>query len=570
MAGCSSDFGRYGDQGYYAPGTSNQQAILGQPQYAPRPNYAPAPDQTGSIGPGYTSAPLPPAPGYGQPNYTAQPLPPQSTYRPQVAQTYQPPRYTPPQVTQPAYPTYTPPAYTPPQPGYQPLKTVQSQPVGPRVAALQPSTQPLPPAPLAPPPKPAGPRVAALSTPTPPAPISQPMPSKPAAPGPLFTGTTAPPPVATNAPQTPNGWSSAGGSYVQLRQGETIADLSKRYGVPVNAIMAANNFADASRVQPGQQVLIPTYVYSTPQHQPQPAQAVAPMPAPIAQPAPAKTSAVTPPPPPPAPSQRVAPTQPAAPLTTGSTLVSGGEHVVRKGDTLELISRTYGIPKDKIRQANHIKSDTAPLKPGQRLVIPLIGGRHVAQATAPQPVATVAPGTAKPLVQPAQVAQAPVAPKPADAPTQTAAIAVEPKPTVESPRTDPAKTEAKTTAPSFRWPVRGRVIADFGSKPGADRNDGINMAVPEGTSVKSAEDGEVVYSGNELKGYGNVVLVKHADGWVSVYAHASDLLVNKGDKVTRGQIIARAGATGSVSQPQLHFELRKGQRPVDPKTYLTN
>ncbi len=143
-------------------------------------------------------------------------------------------------------------------------------------------------------------------------------------------------------------------------------------------------------------------------------------------------------------------------------------------------------------------------------------------------------------------------------------MAQEPKPTLESPRSEPK------AAPSFRWPVRGRVIEEFGANANGNRNDGINLAVPEGTSVKSAEDGEVIYSGNELKGYGNVVLVKHTDGWVTVYAHASDLLVNKGDKVTRGQIIARAGATGSVTQPQLHFELRKGQKPVDPKTYLTN
>jgi murein DD-endopeptidase MepM/ murein hydrolase activator NlpD len=113
------------------------------------------------------------------------------------------------------------------------------------------------------------------------------------------------------------------------------------------------------------------------------------------------------------------------------------------------------------------------------------------------------------------------------------------------------------------------VIKEFGTANG-ERNDGINLAVPEGTSVKAAEDGEVIYSGNELKGYGNLVLVRHVDGWVTAYAHASELLVNRGDKVTRGQIIARAGATGGVAQPQLHFEIRKGQRPVDPKQFLAS
>ncbi|HOV04917.1 MAG TPA: M23 family metallopeptidase, partial [Kaistiaceae bacterium] len=88
--------------------------------------------------------------------------------------------------------------------------------------------------------------------------------------------------------------------------------------------------------------------------------------------------------------------------------------------------------------------------------------------------------------------------------------------------------------------------------------------------VKSAEDGVVVYSGSELKGYGNLVLVKHADGWVSAYAHNSELMVQRGDTVSRGQIIARAGKTGGVTTPQLHFELRKGSKPVDPLQYLSS
>ncbi|MBN8958070.1 MAG: M23 family metallopeptidase, partial [Rhizobiales bacterium] len=94
------------------------------------------------------------------------------------------------------------------------------------------------------------------------------------------------------------------------------------------------------------------------------------------------------------------------------------------------------------------------------------------------------------------------------------------------------------------------------------------LAVPEGTSVKAAEDGVVAYAGNELKGYGNLVLVRHSNGYVTAYAHASSLKVKRGDKVKRGQIIALAGQTGSVSSPQLHFEIRKGSSPVDPMPFL--
>ncbi len=122
--------------------------------------------------------------------------------------------------------------------------------------------------------------------------------------------------------------------------------------------------------------------------------------------------------------------------------------------------------------------------------------------------------------------------------------------------------------PSFRWPVRGRVIAGYGAKTNGKQNDGINVAVPEGTPMKAAEDGVVAYAGNELKGYGNLVLVRHSNGYVTAYAHASELMVKRGDKVKRGQTIAKAGQTGEVGSPQLHFEIRQGSTPVDPTKFL--
>jgi len=118
-------------------------------------------------------------------------------------------------------------------------------------------------------------------------------------------------------------------------------------------------------------------------------------------------------------------------------------------------------------------------------------------------------------------------------------------------------------------PVRGRVIAAFGPKPNGFQNDGINLAVPEGTPVKAAEDGVVAYAGNELKGYGNLVLVRHSNGFVTAYAHASEILVKRGEAVKRGQVIAHSGQTGNVTSPQLHFEIRKGATPVDPAQYLS-
>jgi murein DD-endopeptidase MepM/ murein hydrolase activator NlpD len=132
----------------------------------------------------------------------------------------------------------------------------------------------------------------------------------------------------------------------------------------------------------------------------------------------------------------------------------------------------------------------------------------------------------------------------------------------------PKAAEATGALPTFRWPVRGKVITGYGASTNGKANDGINVAVPEGTPVKAAEDGVVTYSGNELKGYGNLVLIKHANGYVTAYAHASELLVKRGDTIRRGQVIAKSGQTGEVGSPQLHFEIRKGTAPVDPLQFL--
>ncbi len=116
--------------------------------------------------------------------------------------------------------------------------------------------------------------------------------------------------------------------------------------------------------------------------------------------------------------------------------------------------------------------------------------------------------------------------------------------------------------------MHGKILAGFGQRSDGTHNDGINLSVPQGTAVHAAEDGTVAYAGSELKGYGNLILVRHDNGWVTAYAHNDQLMVKRGDKVQRGQVIAKAGRTGSVDQPQLHFELRQGSKPVDPVPFL--
>ncbi len=130
------------------------------------------------------------------------------------------------------------------------------------------------------------------------------------------------------------------------------------------------------------------------------------------------------------------------------------------------------------------------------------------------------------------------------------------------------KAPPKSGLPIFQWPVRGKVIAGYGAKTNGKSNDGINLAVPEGTPVQASEDGVVAYSGSELKGYGNLVLLRHSNGYVTAYAHLGQLNCKRGDQIQRGQIIGLSGQSGEVASPQLHYEIRKGSSPVDPLQFL--
>jgi murein DD-endopeptidase MepM/ murein hydrolase activator NlpD len=191
-----------------------------------------------------------------------------------------------------------------------------------------------------------------------------------------------------------------------------------------------------------------------------------------------------------------------------------------------------------------------------------------AEANPPKPAKTAdnrSPASAKPAQSaPAKVAKLEAAPTPK---VQQAVVRpnVDPQPTASlPPKAEAAPAPAADANPGFRWPARGRIIQGF--KSGG--NDGINISVPEGTAVKAAENGVVAYAGNELKGYGNLVLIRHPNGFVSAYANNGEIEVKRGDSVKRGQTIAKSGQSGNVATPQLHFELRKGSTPVDPTNYL--
>lgn len=132
----------------------------------------------------------------------------------------------------------------------------------------------------------------------------------------------------------------------------------------------------------------------------------------------------------------------------------------------------------------------------------------------------------------------------------------------------PVAYGSASVTPTFVWPLTGRVISDFGTESNGERNDGINIAAQPGTPIRAAAAGTISYAGNELRGYGNLILIKHDDGYVTAYAHAERITVQRGDTVTKGQIIAYAGSTGDVTSPQLHFEIRHGVQPVNPRSLL--
>ena len=315
-------------------------------------------------------------------------------------------------------------------------------------------------------------------------------------------------------PTSSGNWSWDGGTAITVAAGESIDTIARRYGVPASVIMQANNIAAPATLHPGQRLVIPRYKPSRVATTPPPRPAV-PTPAPAASPA-------------------------------GNANV----HVVAAGDTLSKIAHRYHKSVNEIAKANNIQP-TATLNVGDRLTIPGAQASPAVKASAP---AVAAP--AKPVAS--------AAPKEAE-PVQNVNVVAP---------TDPLGKEAAKLAegtgavPKFRWPANGRVIAGYGPTTNGQQNDGINIALPENTPVKAAEDGVVAYAGNELKGYGNLVLVRHPNGYVTAYAHAKELLVKRGDQVKRGQVIARSGQTGNVNAPQLHFEIRKGASPLDPTRFL--
>lgn len=341
-------------------------------------------------------------------------------------------------------------------------------------------------------------------------------------PAPVTIGSAQPPAAnatraaATAAPIAP------GSTYI-VREGDTLFTVARRAGVPTRALIDANRLNPPYALEPGTRLAIPNV----------------------------------------------------------------NVHEVRSGDTVSQLAQRYGVPMRELVRVNAIEPPYT-IRVGQRLVIPETARpesvRNVVPTPAPAP-AVVAVSPAPSQAAPPQAVAAPQAPAPQAATPQTApavpapapapqiasvppAAAPTPPPAPANPPAAPAGSDTAVSAGRMLWPVRGVVTSDFGPKPGGLQNDGVNIAAPRGTPFRAAESGVVIYAGNELRGFGNLLLLRHEGGLVTAYAHADELLVQRGDQVRRGQTIGRVGATGNVTTPQLHFEVRRGTRAVNPIEFL--
>ena len=329
------------------------------------------------------------------------------------------------------------------------------------------------------------------------------------------------------------GWSAAGGTPIVVATGETVKMLSLRYGVPENVLLSVNGFTSAAQVQPGARMVIPVFNggAKSASNATQDSSTIVPRKAVV------------------------------VPQTDPKMKFVSGPQPANSPAGKPAVAATQTPPNQVAKPVLAAKAGTQP--------VPLkdVKAKDVAQQAKPVPL-NAANANAKPVVV---ASIAPEVTKPHSNSAKATGAPVDTTPTA-SLQKDVAKPVAEAVpaapvadaAPEFRWPAHGRVIQGF--KAGS--NDGINIAVPEGTVVKAAEAGVVAYAGSELKGYGNLVLIRHPNGYVSAYANNSDIMVKRGETVKRGQPIAKSGQTGNVTSAQLHFELRKGSTPVDPTGYL--
>ncbi len=397
-------------------------------------------------------------------------------------------------------------------------------------------------------------RSAALPDPAPapyrPEPAYQPAAT--AAPTPRYQ-TPAPRSVAAPAARyEPAAASSAAGETVEVQQGDTLFGIARRHNVRVEDVKRLNNLS-STMIRPGQRLVMPAGAGRAATVTEAARRVAAPRPAAV---------------------------EPAAPVAEAPVGNADGTYTLKAGDSLYTIARANKLSMAELQRINNI-ADPRKVRVGTVLKLRDDGARPaVAAQRAPSGFAAPASAEPTPALPPIATTTRPTIINGAPQPAGPQMAAIDQRTTLnDAGPTTPAGsagTEVASAATStaqmppmsFRWPAKGRVLSNFGPRPDGTHNDGVDIAVPLGAEVVAAEGGVVAYAGNELKGFGNLVLIRHEGGWVTAYAHNEELLVKRGDKVRRGQGVAKAGKSGSVDQPMVHFEIRQGSKPIDPMPHL--
>ena len=302
---------------------------------------------------------------------------------------------------------------------------------------------------------------------------------------------------------------------VVVKPGDTLYALAKKHGLSVSEMAALNGLMEPYQLSVGQKLLLKS-----------------------------KTEPVE--------TADVLQVNKPKNMVQTTTRVELQEIVVARGDTLYSISRKYSIPVNDLAVMNKL---TPPfeLSVGQKLRVP-----NLAEASVARNSKTVTANVVKTEVKGVV----------AEKQTTTKTVAAQPVKKISSDPTKKLPTISARSSSKFAWPVRGKILSAYGAKSNGLFNDGINISATRGTAVKAAENGVVAYAGNEVKGMGNLVIVQHDGGWMTVYAHMDSMNVRRGHKVSVGQKIGTVGETGKVDSPQLHFEIRKGTKAYNPSSYL--
>jgi murein DD-endopeptidase MepM/ murein hydrolase activator NlpD len=322
---------------------------------------------------------------------------------------------------------------------------------------------------------------------------------------------------------------------ILIRSGDTLSGIAARYKVPQSEILKANKMESGADLKFGKSIIIPVKSAKS-------------LSAELA----VNTKKI------PVPAKSKDQDKAILPNTTSrdkakqadklaEANVDGAAYVVAQGDSLAKIARKHKVSVDAIKAANGM--ETASLKIGQKIVIPVPGADLVKTASIPANSKVKDVADAKPK-------------------TYTPPVAEKSVEEVQKTADNGEDAPDETGIGKYRWPVRGAVIAGYGQNVEGVRNPGIDISVPEGTPIKAAENGVVIYSGAGLKDLGNTVLIRHDNGTVTVYGNASALKVKRGDKITRGQVIADSGMTGGAKRPKVHFEVRQNAAAVNPMTFL--